>query len=79
MSSLIDYTLNEHDVNIINRKKTESGFKGNSVSDGDIYPGLIVKVFSPGTANIRVFIDGDYIYWGTSKPEGEGPGTWKRV
>lgn len=49
----------------------------NPVSEGDVYPAMVVRVFSTeGTANLQVFLDGDSSYWATSRREGDEPGCW---
>ncbi|KAA9111562.1 hypothetical protein F6B43_00220 [Microbacterium rhizomatis] len=42
---------------------------------GDVLPMLIVRVWSVGV-NGQVFLDGPRTLWVTSRPEGDGPGTW---
>jgi len=51
---------------------------GNSVSEGDVYPAVVVRVFDPRTttANLQVLLDGNDQYWATSRQEGDGPGFW---
>ena len=49
---------------------------GNPVSEGDVYPAMIIRVFpsDPGTSNLQVFLDGCDVFWATSRaqvvPEG---------
>jgi hypothetical protein len=52
---------------------------GNHAAAGDVYPAIVVRTFDPAvtTANLQVFLDGNDTYWATSRPEGEGPGTWR--
>lgn len=50
---------------------------GNHVSEGDVYPAVIVRLFSPSsTVNLQVLLDGNDHFWATSRTEGENPGNW---
>lgn len=51
---------------------------GNGVSEGDVYPAVVVRTFgSPaGTSNLQVLLDGNDHFWATSRTEGDGPGCW---
>lgn len=51
---------------------------GNQVTEGDVYPAVIVRVFSPEstTVNLQVSLDGNDHFWATSRQEGEDPGNW---
>lgn len=43
---------------------------GNQAAEGDVYPAMIVRVFQPsdvGTSNLQVFLDGNDIFWATSR------------
>ena len=51
---------------------------GNTVHEGDQYPGVVVRVFEAAhSANLRVWLDGNDDFWACSKSEGEGPNTWQ--
>jgi hypothetical protein len=54
------------------------GHFGNEVTEGDVYPATVVRIFSPGstTVNLQVQLDGNDTYWATSRPEGDEPGQW---
>lgn len=49
---------------------------GNQAGEGDVCAAVIVRVFSPATANLQVLLDGNDHYWATSRMEGDGPGQW---
>jgi hypothetical protein len=50
---------------------------GNEVSEGSVYPAVVVAVFGNGEhVNLKVLLDGNDDYWATSRPEGDTPGTW---
>jgi hypothetical protein len=53
------------------------GHIGNEVSEGDVYPAVAVRVFSPVAANLQVFLDGNDTFWATSRGEGDLPGFWQ--
>ena len=55
---------------------------GNEAKAGDVFPMIIVKVWSWGDeaveheVNGQVFLDGTDVLWAVNVSEGEGPGTW---
>ncbi|MEU0213692.1 hypothetical protein ABZ281_00740 [Streptomyces sp. NPDC006265] len=49
---------------------------GNDVSEGQIFPAVVVRVWDVGTANLQVLLDGNDTFWATSRKEGEDVGTW---
>ncbi len=52
---------------------------GNAVAEGDVFPMVIVRLWgtSPTSAvNGQVFLDGNDVFWATSRIAGEGPGTF---
>ncbi len=49
---------------------------GNDAQAGQVYPAVSVRVWSPGMANLQVLLDGNDVYWATSRHEGSEPGTW---
>lgn len=51
---------------------------GNSASEGDVYPAVIVRTWAETgtTVNLQVLLDGNDHYWATSRQEGEQPGYW---
>lgn len=55
------------------------GHYGNQVTPGDVYPAMIVRVF-PGNphdvVNLQVHLDGNDIFWATSRHQGDGNGEW---
>ena len=46
---------------------------GNKVYEGDVYPGLVVRVFGEDSINIKVELDGTDQFWATTKSVSEGP------
>lgn len=52
---------------------------GNEVKEGDIFPMLIVQIWgdTPSSAvNGQVFLDGNDVFWATSRSVGNYPGTF---
>lgn len=52
---------------------------GNDVRVAETYPAIIVRTWGaePGSAvNLQVFLDGNDIFWATSRTEGVNPGQW---
>lgn len=49
---------------------------GNTAEVGQVYPAVSVRVWTPGMANLQVMLDGNDVYWATSRHEGTEPGTW---
>lgn len=54
------------------------GHFGNVVSEGDIFPAMIVRVWGEDTAcvNLQVYLDGNDTYWATSALQGDGNRQW---
>ena len=49
---------------------------GNSVSEGDVFPMMVTKVWQPGYVNGQVFLDGNDCFWATSVIEGNDERQW---
>ena len=52
---------------------------GNDVKEGDVFPMLIVRVWGPtaeSAVNGQVFLDGNDVFWATSRTVGTQPGTF---
>lgn len=49
---------------------------GNAVSEGDIFPAIVVRVWPEDRVNAQVFLDGNDTFWATSKAPGPDPGEW---
>lgn len=49
---------------------------GNHVEAGQTYPALVVRTSRSSLVNLQVFLDGNDVYWATSRAEGTEPGTW---
>jgi hypothetical protein len=91
---IVLYKLAQYDADAINRRrkdyadssalsdvKLQTGFQahvGNHVNAGDVFPAVVVRVWSPevGTANLHVFLDGNDTYWATSRVQGDGECQW---
>jgi hypothetical protein len=88
---LVHYTLSQADADQINRRRQDFhqsrsadehtgyvGHVGNWAAEGDVYPALIVRVWEEAqvTVNAQVFLDGNDVFWTTSRPKGNTPGTW---
>lgn len=59
---IVQYTLTEADARSLN------AFGGNAHAEGDIYPALIVRVWSEETVQLQVFGDGPAaMLWATSR------------
>ncbi|WP_329272062.1 hypothetical protein [Streptomyces sp. NBC_01451] len=48
---------------------------GNDVAEGQIFPAIVVRVWT-GSVNLQVLLDGNDVFWATSRSEGEEPGKW---
>ena len=75
---IVHYTLTENDAEMIRGQRESSGMFGNPVEAGQVYPAVVVRVFSEGSssANLSVLLDGRDTYWATSRCEGDGLGFW---
>ena len=76
------YTLGTGDIAEINRvfpMLLNHRQVRNNVMEGDVFPGLVVRVFdsSASTSNLQVFLDGIGVYWATSRTKGEGESHWQ--
>lgn len=90
---IVEYTLNEHDADQINKRRDDSRKSGlaaretgavihvgNRVSPGESYPMVIVRAWgnTEGSAvNGQVLLDGNDTFWATSRQQGEGPFCWR--
>jgi hypothetical protein len=52
------------------------GHYGNEVTEGDVYPAIVVRTFLGTTVNLQVQLDGNDTYWATSRSEGDDAGFW---
>lgn len=89
---IVHYTLSEDDATRINKRrkdaevseiaKDESGaivHFGNQVKAGETYPLVITRTWGDqeGSAvNGQVLLDGNDIFWATSRKEGDNQGDW---
>jgi hypothetical protein len=63
------------------RNNISNHYFGNSVSEGDIFPIIITRMFDKeptekSSVNGQVFLDGNFIYWASSVVQGTENGTW---
>jgi hypothetical protein len=88
---IVHYKLNAADVEAINRRRSDAGLRmaeiradrlgyvahvGNSATEGQVLPAMVVATWSAGCVNLQVLLDGVDTYWATSRTEGEGSGHW---
>lgn len=81
----VQYTLSRLNAEQVNSARITGGelrpgvpvFTGNPASEGDVYPMVIVRVWSDTGVNGQVLLDGNDQLWVTSVGCGEGPGTWR--
>lgn len=50
--------------------------EGSPVTEGDIFPLIITRVWSAHCVSGQVFLDGNDTLWATSVTQGDGPGQW---
>ena len=83
------YKLSSNDAEVINRRRVNSIVTsdvtwpkeaqvhfGNEALEGQVYPGVIVREWSD-TYNLQIFLDGNDIYWATSRNIGYEPGQFR--
>ncbi|MEU7400700.1 hypothetical protein [Streptomyces sp. NPDC044948] len=74
------YQLSGDDAQQITHQRVQTGITGNYVEAGQIYPAVVVRVWSgnvDAACNLRVLLDGqDPPLWATSRIQGSDPGTW---
>lgn len=71
---IVHYTLSTGDADQINRRALPQ--LGNTVTEGQVVPLLVVRVWSPTCINGQALLDGNDALWVTSVMEGTGPRTW---
>jgi hypothetical protein len=49
---------------------------GNPVEAGDVFPGIVVRVWNVGSVQLQVFLDGNDTFWATSVTLGDGERNW---
>lgn len=49
---------------------------GNEVTEGEVFPMVITKVWSEDCVNGQVLLDGNDTFWGLSLQQGDEPGKW---
>jgi hypothetical protein len=76
LGRVVHYTLCESDVEMINSRRGEDPNSGNRVQVGDVFPALVVRVWSETCVNLQVHLDGRDLLWATLRTEGDGPTYW---
>lgn len=84
LGRIVHCKLSQQDAEAINRDRLLSGATasgpartGNKVSAGDVFPMMVTRTWgsSPESAvNGQVFLDGNDIFWATSRTVGDQPG-----
>lgn len=46
---------------------------GNTVLEGDVFPGIVVRTWSGDMINAQILLDGNDTYWATSRHVSDGP------
>jgi len=65
--------------NIDAMRSARPGFQvhvGNTCSEGDVCPLIVVRVWPGDSVNGQAFLDGNDALWVTSVKQGDGPGFW---
>lgn len=90
---IVLYQLTAADAAHINRRRIDFhrngaaesqlgfiGHVGNSPQEGEVLPAVVARVHAEATVtcNLRVLLDGNDVYWATSRAEGTDAGTWAR-
>jgi hypothetical protein len=92
---IVLYTLSKQDADATNKRRadaqghmqdhreTSNGVQihvGNQVAEGDVYPMIIIRVWSANNptaaVNGQVFLDGNDLLWASSVQVGTGPRTF---
>lgn len=72
---IVHYRLNDPDAQKIEQRRLDTrahqspGF--NAAHCGDVYPAMVVRVWSDTTVNLQVHLDGADTYWRTSATLGD--------
>ncbi|MFJ4686422.1 hypothetical protein [Streptomyces sp. NPDC088789] len=85
----VHYRVTQYDAARINKRRKDAyksgayaeengtiAHVGNDVAEGQIFPAVVVRVWSGDLVNLQVLMDGNDTYWATSRSEGEDPGQW---
>ncbi|MEU9050213.1 hypothetical protein AB0D37_07370 [Streptomyces sp. NPDC048384] len=86
---IVHYRVTEYDADRINKRRKDAyksgayaeengtiAHVGNDVAAGQVFPALVVRVWSGDLVNLQVSLDGNDTYWATSRAEGEDTGQW---
>lgn len=87
LGQIVLYTVSAQQADNINKRRTDgvqfpnpqSGavvHVGNQVSEGDVFPLMVTRVWVGNAVNGQLFLDGNDHLWVTSASEGAGPGFW---
>lgn len=75
---IVMYRLSGHDAESIKAQRVGE-YHGNEAYAGEVYPAVVVKTWgddATSAVNLRVLLDGDDVYWATSRTQGDGPFEW---
>jgi len=93
VGDIVLYRLTGADAGGINRRRKDFhiagsadsrtgfiGHVGNGAQEGDVLPAVVVQVHAESTVtcNLQVLLDGNDVYWATSRAEGTDEGRWSR-
>jgi len=89
LGRIVLYRLSEYDAQAINKRRKDAYDSaayannngivvhvGNQASEGQQVPAVIVRVWQGGAVNLQCLLDGNDVYWATSRKEGEDGNTW---
>ncbi|MGI5136347.1 MULTISPECIES: hypothetical protein [unclassified Streptomyces] len=83
------YRLSEYDAQAINKRRKDAynsasyanntgviTHVGNQAEEGQQVPAVIVRVWQGGVVNLQCQLDGNDVYWATSRKEGDEGNCW---
>jgi len=88
---IVLYTLCQQDADAINKRRADAQAHlasqrensndcqihvGNAVTEGDVFPLVITRVWNPNVVNGQVMLDGNDLFWASSISVGTGPRTF---
>ena len=73
---IVHYVLSKLDCFKIRHRRLGMRDQGNAVYAGMHCAAIVTRNWSPGMANLQVFLDGHDTLWVTSRMEGACEGTW---
>ena len=83
------YRVSEYDATQINKRRKDAytsgayheengtiAHIGNEVIEGQVFPAVVVRVWSGDLVNLTVQLDGNDTLWATSRQQGDAVGNW---